>query len=65
MRGVVSVLAGLALAALAAVAAADSIMALLDTGAYLLAALLFVLALGGLAACTVMVLLLRIEDEPR
>ena len=65
MRRVVSVSAGLALSALAAVAAADTIMALLDAGAYLLAGLGFVLALGSLAACVVMVLLLRFEDEPR
>ena len=65
MRGFVSVSAGLALSTLAAVVAADTIMTLLDAGAYLLAALGFVLALGGLAACTVMALLLRLEDEPR
>ena len=57
--------AGLALSGLAAVVAADTIMALLDAGAYVLAALGFVLALGCLAACTVMALLLRLEDEPR
>ena len=65
MRGFVSVSAGLALSTLAAVVAADTIMALLDAGAYLLAALGFVLALGSLAACAVMTLLLRLEDEPR
>ena len=65
MWGVVSVSAGFALSALAAVVAADLIMALLDAGAYLLAVLAFVLALGGLAACAVMALLLRLEDEPR
>ena len=64
MRGLVSASVGLALAALVAVAAVDSIMALLAAGAYLLAALDFVLALGGLAACTVMALLLRLEEEP-
>ena len=65
MRGFVSVSAGFALSALAAVVAADAIMALLDAGTYLLAALSFVLALGALAACAVMALLLRLEDEPR
>ncbi len=65
MRRFVSLSAGFAFSALTAVVAADTIMALLDAGAYLLAALGFVLALGSLAACAVMALLLRLEDEPR
>ena len=64
MRGIVSVSARFALSALSAVVAADTIMALLDADAYLLAGLGFVLAMGALAACAVMALLLRLEDEP-
>ena len=65
MRQAVGVSAGFVLWVGTAIVAADTIMTLLDAGAYLLAALGFVLALGSLAACAVMTLLPRLEDEPR
>ena len=64
MRQAVGVSAGFVLWVGAAIAAADTIMTLLGAGAYLLAALGFVLALGALAASAVMTLLPRLEDEP-
>ena len=47
-----------------AVVAVDVVMALLGSGAYLLAALAFFLALGGLAACAIAMLVpfLFLED---
>ena len=62
MRQWVSASAGLALWALAAVIAADTIAGVLDAGDYLLAALAFALALGALAAGAVMTLLPLLEN---
>ena len=64
MRRLVGTSAGLVAWIGGAAMTVDGLMALVDAGAYLLAALGFVLALGALAACAVMTLL-QLEDEPR